>query len=184
MKIIIGLGNPGDEYKLTRHNAGFIALDALTAKNSLNWSINKKCQAELAKKAGLVLIKPQSYMNNSGIAVYAVLSYYKLLPKKFGLFNLKNADLSSWLTVIHDDIDLPLSQYKISVDSRSAGHKGVQSVIDHLKTKNFTRVRLGIRAAAPFPVPTEKFVLQKFAAAELEIMKKTIDRALAEPLLQ
>ena len=139
MKIIIGLGNPGKKYELTRHNVGFMALNAIAKKLGLSWQENKKFKAKIAKNQNLILVKPLTFVNNSGQAVQAVLSYYKLLPKKLGLLKKKNSDLSDILTVIHDDIDISLGKYKISIGSRSAGHNGVQSIISHLKTKNFNR---------------------------------------------
>jgi peptidyl-tRNA hydrolase, PTH1 family len=114
-------------------------------------------------------------MNESGIAVANVLSYYKLLPRTLGILKAKGADLSQILTVAHDDVDIELGKYKISVDSRSAGHNGVQSIIDHLKTKNFERLRLGIKkSAGQAKIPTEKFVLLKFGAEEKKKIEEVI----------
>ena len=180
MKIILGLGNPGKKYETTRHNAGFIAIDALAKKSGSNWETNKKFQAEICQVGDTLLIKPQTFMNNSGQSVQAVLAYYKLLPKKLGVFKIKDSDLSEILTVIHDDIDIPLGKYKISVDSRSAGHNGVQSIINHLKTKNFKRIRIGIRADIIEKMPKDKFVLENFRKDELEIIKKIAENLSAE----
>ena len=166
MSIVIGLGNPGEQYKKTRHNAGFMAINALAKELNLTWVANKKFKAETASGSGFILIKPQDFMNNSGFSATAVLNYYKLLPKKLGILRTANADLSKILTVIHDDLDIELGKYKISVDSRSAGHRGVESIIDQLKTKNFKRIRIGIRTVALEKIPTEKFVLQKFTGEE------------------
>src|SRR3989339_1180201 len=174
MRIIIGLGNPGEQYKNARHNLGFMAVDALTIKLGLNWENNKKFKAELAKNDSVILIKPQDFMNNSGQSVASVLSYYKLLPKKLGLIKTANADLSEILTVIHDDLDIELGKFKVSIDSRSAGHRGVESIISHLKTKNFKRIRIGIKGGKPVEMPTEKYVLGRFNAQETEIINKLI----------
>ena len=174
MYIIVGLGNPGEKYKLTRHNVGFMALDAMIARRGLSWQTNKKLNALIAKETGTLYVKPLTYMNNSGQALQAVLSYYKLLPKKFGWLKQKNSDLSKTLTVMHDDIDIELGKYKVAADSRSAGHKGVESIIQYLKTKNFRRFRLGINNDQRSLIPAEKFVLQKFSAAELKIINKQI----------
>lgn len=180
MKIIVGLGNPGVEYERTRHNAGFMAVNALAEQLGLTWAANKKFKAETAEGSGLILIKPQDFMNNSGNGVAAVLSYYKLLPKKLGILKTANADLSEILTVIHDDLDIELGKYKISVDSRSAGHNGAQSIIDRLKTKNFKRIRIGIKTPALEKIPADKFVLQKFNDEEekkiLGLMAEIIKR--------
>jgi PTH1 family peptidyl-tRNA hydrolase len=113
-------------------------------------------------------------MNNSGQAVRAVLDYYGLLPKKLGMFKVKDSDLAEALTVIHDDLDIDFGKYKVAVDSRSAGHNGVQSVIDYLHTKNFKRVRLGIRTELLEKIPAEKFVLARFTDEESKIIRDLI----------
>jgi len=174
MRIIIGLGNPGREYDNTRHNAGFMALDALAKKAGLNWTINKKFNAATAESGGVLLVKPLTYMNNSGQSAQIVMAYYKLLPKTLGLLRRTDTDLSELLTVIHDDLDIRLGEYKISVDSRSAGHRGVESIIRHLKTKNFKRLRIGIKNDKPEQMPTEKYVLGHFNAQEAETINKLI----------
>jgi PTH1 family peptidyl-tRNA hydrolase len=180
MRIIVGLGNPDEKYKMTRHNAGFMAVDKIGLRQSLIWHFNKKLKSEIAKFADIIYIKPLTFMNNSGEAVRAVLSYYKLLPKKLGVISAKDADLSEILTVIHDDLDIDLGKYKIATDSRSAGHNGVQSIIDNLKTKKFKRIRIGIKTEAMDKIPAEKFVLQKFKEEELKIINEVIDKIIKE----
>ena len=180
MRIIIGLGNPGGKYKNTRHNAGFMAVDAMAEKLGLAWENNKKLKALVIKDGDLFLAKPDTFMNNSGQAAQAILSYYKLLPKKLGLIAQKNSDLSDALTVIHDDLDIDLGKYKISTDSRSAGHNGVQSIIDCLKTKNFKRTRIGIKNNKPVEMPAEKYVLQNFNEEEMKDIRSVISIVLDE----
>ncbi|MFA5248508.1 MAG: aminoacyl-tRNA hydrolase [Patescibacteria group bacterium] len=175
MKIIVGLGNSGQEYKNTRHNAGFMLVDKLVVEAGVSWSENKKFKALIAEAGGIFFVKPQTFMNLSGDSVSAILSYYKLLPRTLGLLKTRNADLSEILTVAHDDIDIELGKYKISLDSRSAGHRGVQSIIDHLKTQNFKRIRIGIKTEDQSHIPTDKFVLMRFSAEEKEKIDKTID---------
>ncbi len=160
MQIIAGLGNPGEKYKITRHNVGFMAIDALAEELGLRWKNSKKFKADVAKDDNIILIKPLTFMNDSGSAVSAALAYYKITPDK--------------LTIIHDDLDIELGKYKISVDSRSAGHNGVQSIIDRLKTKNFKRIRIGIKTAELIKIPADKFVLQKFKPEEKKIIKNII----------
>lgn len=175
MKIIAGLGNPDYKYHETRHNFGWLALNRLAETKNLEWELSKKFKAYIAKGDDLLLLKPTTYMNNSGQAIRAVMNYYKLLPKKlFGI--AKQADLTTVLTVIHDDLDLELGKYKISTNSGSAGHKGVESIINHLKTKTFTRIRLGIRTVQVGQIPADRFVLQKFTAEEM----KTVDKIITE----
>jgi PTH1 family peptidyl-tRNA hydrolase len=175
MKIIIGLGNPGKQYEKTRHNAGFMAIDRLAEKLGLTWESSKRFNARIAKAPGLVLAKPQTFMNNSGQSANKILTYYDLSPKKLGIFKASGADISEVLTLIHDDLDIELGKFKISVDSRSAGHNGVQSVMDHLKTKKIRRVRLGIKTEALSLMPAEKFVLQKFSEDEMKMIEKMIE---------
>lgn len=188
MQIIVGLGNPGVKYKKTRHNAGFMAVDALTKELGLVWEKNKKLNAEIAKQntplikglrrersaervRGIILVKPHAYMNNSGQAVRAILKYFKIPPLTKGA----EGDLKDILTVIHDDIDIMLGKYKIAVDSGSAGHNGVQSIINFLKTKNFKRFRIGIKTEEAKHILTDKFVLGKFNNQEINIVNKVIE---------
>ena len=190
MQIIVGLGNPGEKYKNTRHNIGFIAVGAMAKQQNLIWQFNKKFNAEIAKTKNTILVKPQTFMNNSGQAVQAILSYYKLLPKKLGIIQTKDSDLSDILTVIHDDLDIELGKYKISLNSRGAGHKGVESIINYLKTKNFKRIRIGIKTEMADKMPADlprrneveagKFVLQKFSEEEMKIINDLIAEIITE----
>jgi PTH1 family peptidyl-tRNA hydrolase len=173
-KIIVGLGNPGKEYDNTRHNLGFQLVDKLALAASAEWKENKKFQALIAEAGNSVFIKPLTYMNKSGESVAGYMSYYKLLPKTLGVFKNKDANLSQNLIVAHDDLDLEFGKWKISTDSRSGGHRGVQSIIDHLKTKNFTRIRLGINSEKRKVIPTDKFVLMHFDDSEKSIIEKTL----------
>jgi len=148
MILIVGLGNPGKKYKKTRHNVGFMVIDALKKKIS---------------GKNIVLLKPQTFMNNSGKTVKRIIRNLKL--------EIRN------LVVIHDDIDLPLGTIRVSKNVGSAGHKGVQSIIDELGTKNFTRIRIGIQPKTGKPKEVEKFVLEKFTKEEKKIVKETIKKA-------
>ncbi len=171
MKVVVGLGNPGDQYKNSRHNIGFLFLDFIAGEQA-DWKFNKKFNALILEKADCVFIKPLTFMNNSGLSVRSFLDYYKLLPKKLGLITLKNNDLSSTLTVIHDDLDLDFGRIKVSLNSSSAGHRGIESIICHLKTKNFKRIRFGINNEFRSKIPSEKFVLQNFSSNELNSLKE------------
>lgn len=175
MKIIVGLGNPGEQYKNTRHNIGWLALDDLLGE--VKWSENKKFNALIHEQGDCLYIKPLTFMNNSGQAVQKILNYYKLLPKNFGILSKKNSDLSDILTVIQDDLDINFGDFKIATDSSSAGHRGIQSIIDYLKTKKFTRLRLGIKnELLRTHIPPEKFVLQPFNHEEKERLKETFSK--------
>jgi len=133
MKLIIGLGNPGSEYQDTRHNIGFMVIEKLAkelSKDPVTWKEEEKFKALIAKISDVILVKPITFMNSSGIAVSSVMHYFKLAPS------------DAW--IIHDDIDLPLGKIRIREKGSSAGHRGVDSVIAELKTDQFVRFRLGI----------------------------------------
>jgi PTH1 family peptidyl-tRNA hydrolase len=171
MKIIVGLGNPGEKYNKTLHNIGFDILNWHLEEP--NWRENKKFQS-LTHESGLNLyIKPQTYMNKSGEAVSKVLHYYKLIPKTLGIFQKKDYELKDSLVVIHDDLDIELGKIKISSNSSSAGHKGVASIISHIKTKDFIRIRIGIKqVVSQNMIPTEKYVLSKLNSEEFTNIKE------------
>ena len=170
MHLIVGLGNLGEQYANTRHNAGFLALDEFLGV--VKWQDNKKFNALIHEDGEFLFVKPLTFMNNSGQSVQKILDYYKLRPKKLGLITKKDVDLTESLTVVHDDLDLPFGTYRLAANSSSAGHRGVQSIIDYLKTKNFTRLRLGIKNnLLRTPIPPEKFVLQPFSKEEKERLK-------------
>ncbi len=177
MKTIVGLGNPGKKYEKSRHNVGFLAVDALAEKHKAGWRLQKKFQALISEVEDALLIKPLTFMNRSGFSVQLALSYYKLLPKRWGVIR-KESDLSQELIVIHDDKDLPLGRYKISTDSGSAGHRGVNSIINHLKTKKFKRIRIGISSPAQNDLDTADFVLQNFSSEEMKKVKQVIEEIL------
>lgn len=138
MKLIVGLGNPGEKYENTRHNIGFETLDSLLKKyESLKesvWEESKKTKSLLKKveicKTPTLLAKPLTYMNNSGMAVSLLLQYYKIKPED--------------LIVINDELDLPLGKLQIRFGGGSAGHKGIESIIKAVKTDKFLRIRMGI----------------------------------------
>lgn len=175
MKIIVGLGNPGEKYQKTRHNVGFMFLDFLAGEGA-DWKMEKKFNALILEQGNRILIKPQVFMNNSGMAVRAFMDYYKLLPKKLGLFTKKDVDLSGILTIIHDDLDIDFSKLKQSINAGSAGHNGIESIIRHLKTKNFKRIRLGIRNEFKDNISGEKFVLQNFSKDELDNLENIFQK--------
>ena len=181
MKIIIGLGNPGKEYTNTRHNTGFFLLDKIREKYDFpEFEFNKKLNSEIslspspfgrgARDEGenkIILAKPQTFMNLSGEAVKNILGFYKLTPEN--------------IIVIQDDIDLPVGKYKLTDDSSSAGHNGVQDIIDILGTQKFRRIKIGVgNADLRSKINPEDFVLQKFSGEELETIKKTSEEILID----
>lgn len=133
MKLIVGLGNPGDKYKDTRHNVGFLVADKLAhelGSPEAPWTMDEKRKAIVAKTGGIIIVKPQTFMNASGVAVKSIIDFYKVSIQDV------------W--VIHDDIDLPLGKVRIRVGGSSAGHHGVDSIIRELHSVDFVRVRLGV----------------------------------------
>jgi len=173
MKYIVGLGNPGDQYKDTRHNIGFMVLDKLSRElgpHEVTWEEDKKHEAVVAKVGDILLIKPIAYMNRSGIAVKGLLDYYK--------GNV--ADV--W--VIHDDLDLPIGKIRIRTGGASAGHKGVDSLITQLGSDAFVRFRLGIgRGREDVKKGTDQnlkhsaviqFVLSRFTQSEAGLLKHMV----------
>ena len=159
MQIIVGLGNPGKKYEQTRHNVGWLALDYVLKKFDAPGAEQKKFDAvirEVRTAAGdkALFVYPQTFMNDSGKSVAEILNFYKLSP--------------ATLLVLHDEVDLPLGVLRFTENSSSAGHNGVQSIIDALGTNEFRRLRIGIETRTDKTIPTTyDFVLQEFPADEL-----------------
>ena len=164
MKTIIGLGNPGKKYASTRHSIGFRVVDALAAELGLKFELNKKLHAEIAKRGDLILAKPQTFMNESGLAVKALTAYY----------SLPAADV----LIIRDEIDFPFGKIKLSTGG-SAGHKGDESVAAAIGP-GFAKLRVGIENRKENRIPpTDDYVLQNFTAdEERELKEKIIPAAL------
>jgi len=168
--LIVGLGNPGREYRETRHNVGFMLLDRLTVK--LNARFTRLQSMALVASANyqerkIILAKPQTFMNLSGQSVQGLMHFYKL--------PLEN------LLIAHDDLDLPVGTIRIRPDGGSAGQKGMMSSIERLGTDEFPRLRLGIgRPTGHMEAPD--YVLQDFSKADLTIISETLDRAMGAVL--
>ena len=169
MILIAGLGNPGPKFKNTRHNLGFMVLDKFSNKNSFpDWEESRKINCLFTKKIiaekEIELLKPLTYMNNSGRAI-------KLAVKKH---NIKTKDI----IIIHDDIDLDLGKIKIVKNRGAAGHKGIQSIINELGIKDFIRIRIGVKnqKIENKTQKTEDFVLKKFTREEEKILKEAIEK--------
>jgi len=177
MKLIVGLGNPGEKYEYTRHNIGFMVVEKLVrellpvTRSEKAWKEESKFSGKLCKISdNILLLKPQTYMNRSGGAVLATVNFFKI----------KIADI--W--VIHDDIDLPLGKIRIRVGGGSAGHNGVESIINSLHSPDFVRFRLGIgkgklnlQHSADYNLhrrEIEKYVLSSFRDNEGGEVKKLI----------
>ncbi len=168
--LIIGLGNPGREYRETRHNVGFMLLDHLTVK--LNARFTRLQSKALVASANyqerkIILAKPQTFMNLSGQSVQGLMHFYKL--------PLEN------LLIAHDDLDLPVGTIRIRPDGRSAGQKGMLSAIERLGTDEFPRLRLGI-GRPPGQMQAPDYVLQDFSNADLTVISETLNRAVEAAL--
>ncbi len=163
MWAIVGLGNPGGKYSKTRHNIGFMVIDALADRLGIDLAEKKNHMIGEGLYEGekIVLLKPLTYMNLSGIAVRTVLQYRNCPPGR--------------LIVVHDDLDLPVGRIKIKTRGSSGGHRGIQSIIDSIGTNEFIRVKIGI--GRPSDTPTEVYVLNKFTPAENDTIRESIERA-------
>jgi peptidyl-tRNA hydrolase, PTH1 family len=169
--LIIGLGNPGREYRETRHNIGFMLLDRLTVK--LNARFTRMQSRALVASAiyeerKIVLAKPQTFMNLSGQSVQGLIHFYKL--------PLEN------LLIAHDDLDLPIGTIRIRPDGGSAGQKGMASTIERLGTDEVPRLRLGI-GRPPGQMQPPDYVLQAFSNADLNVISETLDRGVEAALM-
>ena len=178
MKLIIGLGNPGEEYKNARHSVGFVAVDEIARKEGSEFSFEKKFNAEVAKSRfdgkPVILVKPFTFVNKSGEAVRKVKLFYKAKPED--------------IVVVHDDLDIKFGSFKLSFAKHSGGHRGVQSIIDGLKTDKFWRLRIGTanrklttarhqRTLKAKKEAVGNFVLSRFTPAEQAELKKIIKKA-------
>lgn len=167
MIIIAGLGNPGEKFANTRHNIGREVVFAFARSQDFpEFRVEKKWNALVSEhrvgRASVVLLAPETFMNKSGQALAPALRFYKVKPDNFFL--------------IHDDADLPFGKAKLSFGRGAAGHKGVESVMRFLKTKDFWRWRIGI--AGRKDIPAEKIVLKKFTPEEMRAVKKIMKETL------
>lgn len=172
MKLIIGLGNFEDKYLFTRHNAGFMAVDFFAQDNGQDFKLDKKLKSMLVKfrlnGEDILIVKPLTYMNLSGEALSAVMNFYKVDKKD--------------VFVIYDDISLDLGKVRFRASGSDGGHNGIKSIIQHLGTKDFDRLKIGI---GPQPnIPSEAFVLQNFTKDELEKLKEVLKSSMIEDYLK
>lgn len=181
---IVGLGNPGEQYQNTPHSAGFMVIDEFARRFEFGPFKMEPDGIMVSQKeiegANVILAKPQMFMNNSGKAVAKLFKYRKIrLTKSYPAEGEARPIGRPALWIVNDDLDIPLGKIKIAKNRGSAGHKGVQSVIDQLKTKNFTRFRVGIQTpeVAAKTIPSDKFVLKKITPKEQPIFTATTDTA-------
>lgn len=165
MKLIIGLGNPEPKYINTRHNIGHQVIHQFLRQKGLILERNPKCEAQLVKFQGHLLGLTEKYMNESGISIKKIIDFYKIDPQE--------------LYLIHDDLDLPVGEWRLQFDRGTAGHNGVLSTITHLNTQAFWRYRLGI-SHPQNQIPVEDYVLLPFAQEEQVIIGRIIDTMVSE----
>ncbi|SMB86499.1 peptidyl-tRNA hydrolase [Desulfonispora thiosulfatigenes DSM 11270] len=164
MFLIIGLGNPGDKYKDTKHNVGFLVIDKIADK--LGVKVEKKQARSLVESTywdgkKVLLVKPQTYMNLSGEAVRELINYYD---------NIEN------FIIVYDDLDLDIGQLRFRRDGSAGGHNGLKSIISHLHSSDIERLKIGIgKPTKGYPV--KDYVLQRFSKEEKEIMDSSIEKA-------
>ncbi len=166
IRLIAGLGNPGRQYAGTRHNAGFMVLDRLASRFHADWKADKAHKGELASAQGVLLVKPQTYMNLSGECVGALMRYFKCSPAQ--------------VLVIYDDIAFPIGTLRLRAAGSAGGHNGMKSLIAHLGTDRFPRLRVGI--GAPGQKEMTGHVLGRFTPEERPLLEECLARAEAAAL--
>jgi len=178
MILVVGLGNPGEKYKKTRHNLGRAAVSSWQQVTGFqNFRFEKKSNALISKgifdKKKVILALPETFMNNSGKSVKSLSTS---CPPAGEVGRGKKLPATS-LIIVHDDIDLPLGKIRISKDRGSAGHKGIDSIIKELGVKNLMRIRMGIQPETGKPKNIERFVLEKFDEKEWHKAKEIISKS-------
>jgi len=165
--LIVGLGNPGPKYELTRHNAGFLALDYFADRHGFSLN-HEKWQGQFCRErldeARILLVKPQTFMNRSGECVVRFADFYKVEPAK--------------ILVVHDDLDLPPGRIKVVARGGAGGHNGIRSIINHLGTSDFARLKLGIGRPARNDqgqgMPVDRYVLAGFTDPEFALFNERL----------
>ena len=161
IRLVAGLGNPGSEYAVSRHNIGFMVVDQLAAQFGATWQRSTKWEALSVKCGTALLLKPLSFMNRSGTPLFAIAQFYKIEPHE--------------ILVVLDDFSLPLGRLRLRLSGGSGGHNGLDSIIGEFGTEQIPRLRIGIGAA-----PREgsiDYVLSSFFDEEKPVVRSTIDRA-------
>lgn len=164
--IIAGLGNPGKEYEMTRHNAGFLTLDILANREGFTTDRVKYkslCADVMINGHRCLVMRPQTYMNNSGEAIREAASFYKIPPER--------------CIVIFDDIDISLGALRVKRKGSAGTHNGIKSIIYHLNSDNFPRIKIGVGAKPHPDYDLKDYVLGSFSKQEQETLKKTMEKA-------
>ena len=168
--LVAGLGNPGAEYSRTRHNAGFMVVERFGKEFSAEWKESTRFQSRLGRVEvdgrKVILCEPQTYMNESGEAIAPLAAYYKVPTER--------------TLVVVDDADLPFGQIRLRAEGSSGGHHGLESIEQHLGTRQFARLRVGIGRTESGVREITGHVLGKFSAEEKEVLEKVLDRTTAQ----
>ena len=179
IRLFAGLGNPGDDYSNTRHNAGFWFVDELANKLNITWVLQKKFQGMIAeaisdgssffgnlkKGSKIFLFKPMQYMNRSGLCISSLAKFYDINPNN--------------ICVIHDELDLPVGDIRLKFKGGSGGHNGLKDIRSHLSSEEFYRLRVGISHPGHSHL-VHNYVLKSPSISDRKILDKTIDRAIDE----
>lgn len=159
MKLIVGLGNPGLKYKKTKHNVGFICLDHYAKKHNLKFKKDNRFKGEWLKEGNVILLKPHTFMNLSGESVRKLFDFYQI-------------DIDDVL-IVYDDLTLPFSKIRLREKGSAGGHNGVKSIITHLQTQEFKRIKVGIDQN-PL-IDTKDYVLGKFSKQEAKELQQVVE---------
>lgn len=161
MKLILCTGNIGEKYAFNRHNVGFMVADLMGYEKSFDFRLESKLKCYLAKYQDCIVIKPTTYMNLSGEALSLVMNYYKIKPED--------------VLIVYDDLAIDLGTLRFKGSGSDGGHNGIKSIIQHIGTNKFARLKVGIGPQPP--IPSENFVLGNFSKEQMPILKETLKTA-------
>ena len=161
MKLILCTGNIGDKYCFNRHNVGFMVADKMAIDEGFDFKLENKLKCYLAKYQDFIIIKPTTYMNLSGEALSLVMNYYKIKPED--------------VLIVYDDLAIDLGTLRFKGNGSDGGHNGIKSIIQHLGTNKFARLKVGIGPQPP--IPSENFVLGNFSKEQMPVLKEVLTRA-------
>ena len=161
MKLILCTGNIGEKYAFNRHNVGFMVADLMGYEKSFDFRLESKLKCYLAKYQDFIVINPTTYMNLSGEALSLVMNYYKIKPED--------------VLIVYDDLAIDLGTLRFKGSGSDGGHNGIKSIIQHIGTNKFARLKVGIGPQPP--IPSENFVLGNFSKEQMPILKETLKTA-------
>ena len=160
MKLVVGLGNPGRKYKTTKHNIGFMCLDYFAKENKLKFKNEKRFNGEALKIGNLLLLKPHTFMNESGQSIRKAMNFYDISVED--------------ILIIHDDVDLPFGKTRLREKGGSGGHNGIKSIISNIKSEDFKRLKIGIDKNPLYE--TKDYVLSSLSKEEKHLINPVLDK--------